>query len=227
MSTETPKQKPTIVTKYVRHNFDINEKVSLGEELARAHSAIGVLEDEFEQIKSSHKAKVTTHAARISCLGTDIQNGFDLRNQECRMEFDVSRKLRLYYLVSAPADAKPVSEEPMDQSDFQSELLQAESKFNHRGEVVLFQPAGSDNGIIAVGELKGRWYSALRIQIGANKINERLDSEQKSYKTRPDAIRTAVKRAGEWISGTMGEQVWKGFADKIKAAEEAEKEKAE
>jgi hypothetical protein len=181
--------KPVTVTKLVRHNFTTDEKVNLGAELARAHSAIRQLEAGFDQIKANHKANTALHEARIDCLGTDIQNGFDMRNKECRMVFDVPKKLRLLYLADDPADAKPVAEEPMDASDFQTELIQAESGFAHRVEIPLFPTVGNDSGLLVVGELDGRWYSALRIQIGGNKLNERLDSEQKSVKERFDAVK--------------------------------------
>lgn len=224
MTNGTP---PTIVVKNVKHIFSTEEKLSLGSELARAHSALRGLEAEFDQIKAGHKAKLTASEARIDCLGTDIQNGFDMRNKECRMTFDLAKKRRLFFLAEAPADAAPVADEPMDAADFQAELLQAEAKFNHRSEIELFPRTGSDNGTLIVGEIGERWYCALRIQIGTNKLQERLDSEQKNYKTRADAVKLGVKRANDWIKGAMGEQVWKGFAEKLKAAEALEIEKVE
>jgi hypothetical protein len=87
--------------------------------------------------------------------------------------------------------------------------------------------AGDDHGILIVGQLGGKWYSALRGNIGAIRLEERLDSEQKAWRTREAAVNTACTRALEWIEAMLGTEAAKGFCDGIKKLAAAETGKVE
>ena len=114
----------------------------------------------------------------------------------------------------------------MTPADFQHDLIQAESLFDLKKELTLWQ-AGSDLGLLIVGRLGNRWYSALRCNVGKIETNERLDSEQKSYKTRALAIDEAGSRAVKWLEANLGRDGAKGFLDAIKKAVLAEADKVE
>ena len=67
----------------------------------------------------------------------------------------------------------------------------------------IFPAAGEDRGELIVGKFGARWFSALRIKVGKSILEERLDSEQRSWKTRADAVCRAGKRASEWFKETF------------------------
>ncbi|TXH59329.1 MAG: hypothetical protein E6Q97_00100 [Desulfurellales bacterium] len=219
--------KPKIVVRMVRHDYGADEIRQMGSDLARAHSGRRCLESEFDQVKASYKSRDAEFEARIEKLSIDLVNGFDMREKRCRVEFFPKERKKRFYLEDHPDNTLPVLEEVMSPEDFQSDLIQAESRFEAREEIDLFPPAGEDTGICVVGRLNGRWFSALRIRVGARKLEERLDSEQKSVKRRPDAVRTAAKRAAEWLKETLGAENAKGFEGPITAAVEAHKEREE
>jgi hypothetical protein len=84
----------------------------------------------------------------------------------------------------------------------------------------------SDAGILVVGRLNDRWFSAVRATVGNKSIDERLDSEQRSYKNRFDAIKVAAKNASQWLKDNFKDHA-KGFEAPIATAVEAHKERAE
>jgi hypothetical protein len=114
----------------------------------------------------------------------------------------------------------------MTAADFQQELIEAEAKFDAREEIELFKPAEGDRGILVVGRLAGRWFSALRVKIGKLELSERLDAEQKSVKERPAAVALAVKRFNAWAKDNL-KDLAAGFADSANTVAEAHKERAE
>jgi hypothetical protein len=66
----------------------------------------------------------------------------------------------------------------------------------------------------------------VRVKVGSKAITERLDSEQRAYKQRFDAIKTAAKTASQWLKDNL-KDLAKGFEEPIAAAVEAHKERAE
>lgn len=222
----TPAQ-PKIETKTVRHEYTIDEKIAMGGELSRAIANARGVEEEFDEVKASYKAKLTAAQARIGSISTSLMNGFELKPMKCRVVFRPKDKRKDFYLVDAPDDADPVLTEEMEASDYEQDLIQAESKFEAREEIQLFNPAPGSVGTLVVGRFRGRWYSALRITVGHSKIEERLDSEQKSVRARWDAVRLAGKRAMEWLTDALGKDNAAGFKDPIQTAVEAHREREE
>ena len=224
--------KPKIETKSVKHDFTTEEHRQVGGDLARCISGLRGIEAEFDQVKASYKSKTTEAEARIDKISTDITNGFEFRNERCVVILDLKESKKYFYLESAlvkgelPNDAIPVITEPLTDADRQTELLEAESKFDARQDIELFQPAGEDSGVLTVGRLGGKWFSALRIKIGTRIINERLDSEQACSKKRADQVKRACKRFGEWLDENLGREEAKGFKNAVELvkAEHAERE---
>lgn len=227
--------------KNIRHVFTLEERDAIGGELARAFGALRGIENEFDQIKSSYKAKTTEQEAKIDRLSTDRSNGFLMRDTSCVVIFRPAQKEKDYFTEE---DAKQVPEgislvaglaaigilpaltERMTADDFQQELIEAESKFNAREEIELFKPAEGDRGILVVGRLAGHWFSALRVKIGKLELNERLDSEQPSCKARADAVSTAVKRFKEWSKANL-KDLARGFEAAADEVIQNHKERAE
>ena len=229
MTTPT---KPKVEVKSVKHDFTTDEHRQLGGDLARCISSLRGIEAEFDQVKASYKSKTTEAEARIDKISTDITNGFEMRNERCVVVLDVKESKKHFYLESAlvkgeiPKGLEPVITEPLTDADRQTELLEAESKFDAREDIELFSPTESDSGILTVGRLGGKWFSALRIKIGTRVINERLDSEQACSKKRPDQIKRACKRFVDWVEQNLGREEAKGFKNQIELvkAEHAERE---
>jgi hypothetical protein len=241
MPEKTPKQELKIEVKNVKHVFTPEELNEIGGNLARSIAAARGIESEFDQVKASYKAKTTEAEARIDNLSTARMNGFDMRSERCVVFFRPTDSKKDYWLES---DARiipngnrvdlglvalgklPVLTEDMTRDDFQADLLQAESKFDLREEIELFKPAEGDQGILVVGRFGGKWFSALRVRIGKLQLEERLDSEQKAFKLRPDAISTAVKRVNEWARANL-KDLAAGFQASFNAVAESHKERAE
>ena len=228
MKNETPKLKTEV--KNLRHNFTGEEKQELGGALARAFGAHRGVEAEFDGVKATYKAKLTESEARIDGLSTALMNGFELRDQECFVVYRPGKGEKDYYLDEECARLETKEEvvltERMTADDFQQELIEAESIFDCREEIQLFQPAEGDRGILVVGRLAGKWFGALRVKIGKLELNERLDAEQPCTKARADAVATAIKRVKEWAKKNLGELA-EGFKTAFNSVEEAHKERVE
>lgn len=237
MNTQTTKSQFKIEIKSLRHSFSPEERAEIGASLAREIGHHRSVEADFDQVKADYKAQLAKIDAQINDLSTNLMNGFDIRPERCVVIFRPEDKKKDYFLerdmiADAPAEGEPrkeippVATEEMTPDDFQQELLQAESKFDKREEIALFPSTPDDYGTLVVGRFAGKWFSALRIKVGKQKLEERLDSEQKAFKQRGDAIQRAGKRALEWFKETMKEHA-KGFQDPIAQAVAAQLERAE
>lgn len=209
---------PKIEIKNVKHTLDNMERNQLGGDLARAISELRGVNNDFDQVKAGFKAKITEKEAKIDNLSTLLVNGFEMRNERCVVIYRPKERKKDYFReedhVEFGADAELLLTEDMTADDFQAELLQAESKFDGREEIQLFQPTETDRGVLVVGRFAGKWFSALRVKIGKVELNERLDSEQKCFKQRPDAVANGVKRVTAWAKENFKEHA-KGFEAKF------------
>lgn len=191
---KTP-EKPVIIKRSVKHTYTRDERDALHVDLLNALATKDSEEEQFESIKATYKAKVTEAESRVCTVSACLRAGFEMRTKECRVEFlPELRKKKIFVLETDEL----VATEDMTPDDFQQELIAAERHFESRTEIELFPRTGQDNGILIVGRLNGRWFSALRVKVGQAELQERLDSEQKSFKQRWDAIQVAVKRLNEW-----------------------------
>lgn len=232
MTESTPAK---IEIKNIKHTFTSDERNDLGGQLARSIGGLRGIEAEFDQVKASYKAKVTEAEAKIDNLSTGLVNGFEMRNERCRVNFRPKDREKDYVLESdfekytagkLGGALTVVLTEPMAKDDYQAELVLAESKFDAREEINLFQPTDTDRGVLIVGRFAGKWYSALRVKIGKLTLDERLDSEQRAFKLRPDAVRHAVKRVKDWAKENLQKHA-DGFIPGFDAAFEAQKDRAE
>lgn len=217
-----------IEVRQVKHSFTQDERNTIASDLARAIGEKSDLEAEFASVKSGYKARMDAAEATTQSLSTSIRNGFDHRPERCVVVFKPKLKKRHLYLESdTERNGEPVIVDDMTQDDYQVDLLQAESKFEAKEEIPLFDPTATDYGYLVVGRFKARWFTAIRVKIGAQKIDERLDSEQPCTKNRPDALRKAGKRFGDWLFTSCGKETAKGFHDGLAKVLEAHKEREE
>lgn len=222
---------PKFEVKTIKHEFDSAERNQLGGDLARAIGGLRGIEAEFDQVKAHYKSKVTEAEARIDKLSTDLVNGFEMRERRCAVVYRPRDKKKDFIAEEDwnefGREALPALTEDMTQSDFQTELIQAESQFDNRTEIELFPRANNDFGVLVVGQLKGRWYSALRVAIGVHTLKQRLDSEQPSDKSRWGAIKRQATYLETWMLQELGKESAKGFKEPVEKALNAQKERVE
>lgn len=229
MKTPTPKLDGPLVDKTIRHDYTTEELVTLGGEMAQALAGLRGIETEFDQVKSSYKARTSEKEALIDRLSTNRMNGFELRLVKCRLVFRPKDRQKDYYLDGADEDSEPVLTEDMTQDDFIQELFQAEARFECRKIVTLFdvpdvKSGGEDSGQMLLGRLDKLWFSSLRIRVGKKELTERLDSEQPASKKRSDAIDRAATRLQKWLKDQLGKEAAKGFDEPITKSLEPERE---
>ncbi len=210
----------------MRHTFTEPERNAIGGDLARAIAESRGIAAEFDQVKADYKAKTAAADSKIDSLSTSLMNGFELRKKRLVVVL-MPKERRRHLFLEGSTDTAPVLIEEMTPSDYQEDLIRAESRFDLRTELPLFMPVGPDSGVLVVGRLGGNWFGALRVKIGTNKLEERLDSEQPSNKHRIDAVRRGVERFQEWILAAAGKDVAKGFSEYTAKVIEANKELAE
>lgn len=219
--------KPIIVKKSVKHVFSPQEIATLNVDFGNAYDAVKSAEADFDAVKAVHKAKIQEAESKMTTLRATINAGFDFRDTECEVLFRPADKKKDFFILTPTGRlALPVLTEDMTTEDFQQDLIQAESIFSKRKELTLWA-AGDDHGILIVGQLGGKWYSALRGNIGTVRLEERLDSEQKAYRTRISAITIAADRALKWLEETFGPETCKGFLEGINNVLKAEADKVE
>lgn len=240
MSTTTP-TKPKTEVRALKHVFTPEEIAELNIKYRMADKAVHSCETELDSVKQSYKAKITEAESRKEKIGTELDAGFEIRDQTCIVVMDFKEGQKYYFLDSVvkgwanPTPAEwPIEEAVMTEiltdDDRQQELLAAESKFECREEIVLFE-AGDDVGTMTVGRLDNKWYSALQVKIGSLVITERLADEQavakgSGSKKRPDQVKRTLKRFIEWLDENLGREEAKGFKNQVELvkAEHAERE---
>lgn len=219
---------PRIEVKKVNHKFTVEEFKALGQSLAEEYSHLTNIQLEGEQMKKALKAREAEAEARIGSLSTSIQNGWELREQRCRVAYDPKARKKRYYDEEDEEQKTVLLEEQMCDDDFQQELLQAESRFDHREEIELFPMTDADYGRMVVGQLGKYWYAAVRARVGQVKLDERLDSEQPiTAKERWGAITKAASRYQKWILETLGKDNLAGFEEPLEQALAPHKERVE
>ncbi len=218
--------KPKIEVKSVKHVFTDTEHREYGSTLAQSYGTLRGIESEFDKVKASFKSRTAEVEAQIDRISTNITNGFEYRDERCRVELDPKLGKKSYFLESAPEDAEPVIVQDMTDADYQQELLEAESAFDAKEIIPLFSATEKDSGLMTVGRLTGKWFSALNVKIGPREIKERLDSEQACSKKRADQIKRTCKRFIEWLDENLGRDEAQGFKNSVELvkAEHAERE---
>lgn len=224
-SKTTAATEPRYETKDIKHVFTAEELADLNVRFRQSYQNLSAAEAEFENVKAVHKAKLTEAAAKMETLNATIGAGFEMRETKCRVVFDAANGKKSYWPDGA---TEPALVETMTAEDFELDLLTADSAFESREDIAIFDPTPEgDSGKIVVGKLGARWYSAARIIIGKHKLIERMDSEQVAFKKRADAVRTAAKRAQDWLVKSLGKETAKGFETGITAAVDSNKEREE
>jgi hypothetical protein len=229
--------KPITVDKSVKHTFSPEETAQLNVEFRQSYANLKAVEADAASVKSQLKAEVDEAQAQMDLKNSLLKAGYEMRVKKLVVIFRPDDRKKDFYLQNGgkgelsleeriAAGELPVLTEDMNQDDFEQDLIQTESAFESKVELTLWQ-AGDDKGKMVVGSQKGRWFAAVRGNVGTVKIEERLDSEQLATKKRFDAITRAAKRLNDWLKVNLGKDVAKGFAEALDKVVDGEKEKAE
>ena len=232
--------KPKIIVKKVKHTFSPAEVAELNVDFGQAFDNVQAVNKDADAQKAVLNSKITEAESRMTTLRATINAGFEIRDKRCivvlmRKEGKKLCFLESDYLRAVEENGEPgwihcheVATEEMTNDDYQQELLEAESAFELREEIELFKPVGEASGILVVGRLKDKWYSALRVKIpGKVLLEERLDAAQPETKYRADQVHRSVKRFKELLVENLGKDHAKGFDESLAAVIEAHKEREE
>ena len=144
-----------------------------------------------------------------------------------QLEFDHKHgSVFVLRMLSYSARMAMYKREYMTEEDFQTELFQAESAFDPKEESVLWE-AEKDKGVMVIGKQGGKWFGAIRANIGNQKIEERLDGEQSASKKRPDCVKQTLKRCVKWIESVTDRETAKGFKNQLALVESQHAEREE
>ena len=75
-------------TIYLRHPFTQEEKLKLGEDMAKAAAMMKEKQDELKASQSNYKATIDLEAAKVNLCATKIQNGYEERHYLCNVSYD-------------------------------------------------------------------------------------------------------------------------------------------
>lgn len=225
--------KPIEITKSVKHVFTDEEKTRIDLEFHQAYSDVKAIKAEAKSSADLYKSKISAAESQQSTLHAKRQAGFEYRDKKCIVFMFPSTGKKCFFLPEQLVDGglptplpEPVLTEVMTQADYQDELFQAESAFDPKEECKLWE-AGNDKGVMVVGKQNGKWYGAVRANIGANKIEERLDGEQAASKKRPDCVKQTMRRCIKWIESVTDREVVKGFKNELALIEAQHAEREE
>ena len=211
----------------IKHVYTNDEKLIIGNDLAHAHEKLGQIEAEFDEVKAGFKARAAEQEAKVGVLATNLRNGYDMRSARVWVTMIPKTGKKEWRLETDDSDAIPVLIEAMEPEDYQAAMELAEREFEAKEEIQLFNPAGASNGILVVGRVKDRWYSAIRCNVAGEILSENLSTEGKSWKNRRDCVRQTCARFSAWVTDVHGADIAAGFASQVDDVIQAHKEREE
>lgn len=128
MKKKTPKkpeQPEVIETIDAPHKFTDPERLELANTLAQATQKLTGLEEDKKRITSDFKAQIDGEQARANSVATKLNNGYELRQTECRLLFFPKKGVKQYYRLD---NGELVKEATMSSGDFQLSLPVKEPK---------------------------------------------------------------------------------------------------
>lgn len=98
----------------VKHSFDATERDELGKSLAQHVEAKNRLEEEKKNITADFSNRIKVELANINQLSLKVNAGYEMRDTECRVEFNSPKRKKKYYNRST---GKLICEMDMKPSD--------------------------------------------------------------------------------------------------------------
>lgn len=98
----------------VKHEFSPEERDALGKSLAQHVEARNRLEEEKKNITADFSNRIKVELANINQLSLKVNAGYEMRDTECRVEFNTPKRKKKYY---HRATGKLICEMDMKPSD--------------------------------------------------------------------------------------------------------------
>lgn len=118
-STQAPKRKIILETIPAQYTFTTEEIGELARKSALETQRVNDLENRKKQVTSGFKADIEASQAIISSLSDKIASGFEMRDTECQVEFNVKEGKKVYRHNLTGVIVRTAQ---MTQSDFQQNL---------------------------------------------------------------------------------------------------------
>lgn len=110
-------KQPKIVVEQVKYAFTMEEKRILGETLAREAQDVFSLQTQKKEVVSSITARIDEAQGRVKITTDKINQGYEMRDAECVVTYDVPRRGMKSYIRIDTHEA--VREEPMTAGELQ------------------------------------------------------------------------------------------------------------
>lgn len=129
MSDTKPKQ---ILRERILARFDLTDKEmrDYGAEVGRVNAEYNRLEDELASVKSDYKSRLDAKDAQRNTLSTKLANGYEMREVEAIVEFDVAAGKKKYI---HPKTKNILRETDMTHADWQLPMFSKEELAKARG----------------------------------------------------------------------------------------------
>jgi hypothetical protein len=130
-------KKPKVVVEQVKYIFTNEEKRVLGETLAREAQEVFSLRTQKKEVSSALAARIEEANGRVAITTDKINQGYEMRDAECAIVFDVPRRGMKSYIRMDTHEA--VREEAMTSSELQDSFA-----FNEPDEAATPAPADEE-----------------------------------------------------------------------------------
>jgi len=109
-----------LTNEYCKYVFSEDEKRAIAQEMAQNVSDLAAAEDEKKAITSDFKSRIDGLQARVNGAATKLNNGYEMRSIECKIQADYDAKLWRYIRQDT---FEEVRTRKMDQDDLQQQLI--------------------------------------------------------------------------------------------------------
>lgn len=105
---------------YLRHNFTPEERLKMGDDLAAAYNRQESIDNEEAVFKAQFKERRATIDQAVTSLSRSLANQFEMRNIECRLEWDHPNVNEVQYVRVDTGEI--VKTRPFTESERQQDL---------------------------------------------------------------------------------------------------------
>jgi len=88
---------PETSFEHVKYVFNENEKKEIAQSMAQKVGELQTAEDELKAVKSDFKSRMDALQAQVNGAATKLNNGYEWRSMECRVEYSVNDKIVAFY----------------------------------------------------------------------------------------------------------------------------------
>lgn len=85
-----------IVTKFLRYDFSEEDRKVMANDLAEAVNEKVNAEADLKAVRDQFKSRISEAEARISRFARALRSGFEMRDIECRVDYDFEKRLVRY-----------------------------------------------------------------------------------------------------------------------------------